>query len=179
MEAPVGDPQLSATPTPIQAAADELGELLKQLADRLATRHTPEGVRYGPGRLGKSFRRRSPEGFALDPVNLQLLLPDGRLWSYSRSDSQRFPDGRCFDARADHTGFGGGRSYPLGTEFIFLGAVIGKYTFGYADGAAESSPSGLCALVSEGRAVRYMDAERALADLAQSFDQRHSPASST
>ena len=172
-------PQLSATPTPIQAAADELADLLKHLSDQLAIRHTPERVRYGQGRLGKSFRRRSPEGFILDPVNLQMLLPDGRLWSYSRSDSQRFPDGRCFDARSDHTGFGGGRSYPRGTEFIFLGAVIGKYTFGFADGAAESSPSGLCALVSEGREVSYVDAEHAFADLAHSLDHRHSPARST
>ncbi len=68
-----------------------------------------------------------------------MLLPDGRLWTYSRSDAQRFPTGRTYDARTDHVGFGGGRSFPCGTEFIFLGAVIGKYTFGFADGSDESS----------------------------------------
>jgi hypothetical protein len=50
-----------------------------------------------------------------------------------------------------------GRSFPCGTEFIFLGAVIGKYTFRSADGSDESSPRGLCTIVSEGRAVRYVE----------------------
>lgn len=171
--------QLSHRQAAIQAAADELADRLKQLADQLAKgHHHTKRLPYGHGRLGNSLRRRSPEGYVVDPVNLQILLPDGRLWSYSRSDAQRFPSGRTYDARTDHVGFGGGRSFPCGTEFIFLGAVVGKYTFGFADGADESAPHGLCALVSEGRAVRYVDAEEAFADLAYSFSHRQSPASS-
>jgi hypothetical protein len=68
--------------------------------------------------------------------------------------------------------FGGGRSFPCGTEFIFMGAVIGKYTFGFADGSDESSPRGLCTIVSEGRAVRYVDAEEAFADLSHTLHTR-------
>jgi hypothetical protein len=65
-----------------------------------------------------------------------------------------------------------GRSLPCRTEFIFLGAVIGKYTFGFADGSDESSPRGLRTIVSEGRAVRYVDAEDAFADLSHTLHTR-------
>jgi hypothetical protein len=149
----------------IQAAAYELAERLRQLADRLGASHDATRVHFGQARLGNALRRRSPQGFVLDPVNLQILLPDGRLWSYSRSDAQRFPAGRLYDASTDYVGFAGGRSSPCGTEFTFLGAVVGKYTFGFVDGADESAPNGLCAIVSEGRAVRYVDADEAFADL--------------
>lgn len=171
---------LSGRQAAIQAAADELADRLKCLAHQLAeSHHHTKRVHYGHGRLGQSLRRRSPAGYVLDQANLLVLLPDGRLWSYSRSDVQRFPSGRTYDARTDHVGFGGARSFPGGTEFIFLGAVVGKYTFGFADGAGESAPHGLCALVSEGGAVRYVDAEEAFADLAYAFSHRQSPASST
>jgi hypothetical protein len=65
-----------------------------------------------------------------------------------------------------------GRSFPCGTEFIFLGAVIGKYTFRSADGSDESSPRGLRTIISEGRAVRYVDAEDAFADLSHTLHTR-------
>jgi hypothetical protein len=145
---------------------------LKYLADQLSTNHHAKRVPFGLGRLGNSLRRRSPKGYVIDPANLQMLLPDGRLWTYSRSDAQRFPAGRTYDARTDHMAFGGGRSFPCGTEFIFMGAVIGKYTFGFADGSDESSPRGLCTIVSEGRAVRYVDAEEAFADLSHTLHTR-------
>lgn len=161
--------QPGARPEVIQAAANELAERLRSLADNLGAAQTARRVAYGNGRITSSFRRRSPEGYLIDPVKLQMLLPDGRLWSYSRSDAQRFPAGRVYDARNDHAGFAGGRSFPAGTEFTFLGAVIGKYTFGFADGAETSSPNGLCALVSEGRAVQFVDVDQAFADLAHSL----------
>lgn len=156
----------------IRSAANELAERLKNLADQLSTSHHAKRVQFGRGRLPHSLRRRSPEGYVLDAVNLQMLLPDGRLWSYSRSDAQRFPTGRTYDAGTDYVSFGGGRSFPCGTEFIFLGAVLDKYTFGFADGRDESSPRGLCALVSEGRTVRYVGADEAFADLAHTMDIR-------
>jgi hypothetical protein len=164
--------QLSDREAAIQSAADELADRLTYLADQLGTSHHAKRVPFGHGRLGNSFRRRSPQGYVVDPANLQMVLPDGRLWSYSRSDAQRFPTGRTYDARTDHLGFGGGRSFPCGTEFTFLGAVIGKYTFGFADGRDESSPRGLSAIISEGRAVRYVDAEEAFADLAHTLHIR-------
>jgi hypothetical protein len=159
----------------VQAAADELADHLKHLADQLGSTSEPTRIPYGPGRLGNSLRRRSPEGFVVDPVNLQMVLPDGRLWSYSRSDAHRFPVGRIYDARTDHVGFVGGRSFPGGTEFNFLGAVIGKYTFGFANGDAASSPNGLYAIVSEGREVRHVRAEDAFADLAHTLSAATRP----
>lgn len=158
-----------ARPQMIQAAADELADRLKDLADRLSAANGARRVPYGDGRIGSALRKRSPEGYLIDPTKLQVLLPDGRLWSYSRSDAQRFPNGRVYDARNDYSGFAGGRSFPGGTEFAFLGAVIGKYTFGFADGVETSSPNGLCALVSEARAVRYVDVGDAFADLAHTL----------
>jgi hypothetical protein len=132
----------SSRESAIQSAADELGDRLRYLADQLSTSHHAKRVPFGRGRLGSSLH------------------------------AQRFPAGRTYDARTDHVGFGGGRSFPCGTEFIFLGAVIGKYTFGFADGSDESSPRGLCTIVSEGRAVRYVDAEEAFADLSHTLHTR-------
>ena len=77
----------------------------------------PRRVQFGKGRLGGSLKRKSPEGFVLDSANLQMLLPDGRLWSYSRSDAIRYPAGRYFDVRADHASFARGRSFFGGTGF--------------------------------------------------------------
>lgn len=151
--------------TGIQTAADELANRLQKLSAQLSTCQHPKRVPYGQGRLGAALRRRSPQGYVLDSVNLQMLLPDGRLWSYARSDAQRFPAGRYYDPRTDHVGFAGGRSLLCGTGFTFLGAVIGKYTFGFADRAEVSSPHGLCAIVNEAGAVHYVDADQAFADL--------------
>lgn len=153
----------------VHAAADELADRLQELADQMSARHKPRRIHFGRGRLGGSFRRRSPAGFVVDPVNLEILLPNGRLWSYTRSDSQRFPAGRYYDPRTDYAEYAGGRSFPGGTEFTFLGAVIGKYTFGFADGQDPTSPHGLCAIVSEGRAVRYVGIDEAIADIADTI----------
>lgn len=144
----------------VATAADELADRLKELATELGSSLRPRRVQFGKGRLGGSLKRRSPEGFVLDAVNLQMLLPDGRLWSYSRSDAVRHPAGRFFDVRADHGSFARGRSFFGGTGFTFLGAVLGKYTFGLADDGA------LCAICTEGTSIRYVDVTKALADIA-------------
>lgn len=154
----------------VQAAADQLAARLRELADTAARHHKPRRVHFGRGWHGSPVRRRSPAGFVVDPVNLEILLPDGRLWSYTLSDSQRFPAGRYYDPRTDYPEYASGRSFPGGTEFTFLGAVIGKYTFGFADGQDSSSPHGLCAIVSEGRAVRYEGVDEAMADVAATID---------
>ncbi len=156
----------------IQRAADELADRLQELADDLSVRGKTRRVRYGRGRVGHSLKRQSPEGFVIDPVNLAMLLPDGRLWTYSRSDATRFPAGRCYDPRTDHSQFSGNRTFPDGREFVFLGAVLGGYTFGVAGGRgngghADSSPS-LCAIVGEGRSVRFVSAVEACAAIAES-----------
>ncbi len=152
----------------IKRAAAELARRLEQLADTLAARQKPQRVRYGRGRIGNTFKRLSPEGFVLDPVNLQMLLPDGRLWTYSRSDATRFPTGRHYDARSDYTQFAGNRTFPGGREFVFLGAVLGKYTFGLAAGDGQHGPAQLCAIYGEGRSVRYVSADEAFAMVAES-----------
>lgn len=158
-----------SAPDSIASAAEDLARCLESLARHIGTRVTPKRVRYGHGRIGNFARRRSPSGFVVDSVNLQMLLPDGRLWSYSHGEHLRFPAGRFYDARADHPAYAAGRIYPGGVEFIFLGALIGKYSFGYmADGAQ----NGLCALVSEGFSVSYVDAARAFGDLAHSLGGR-------
>lgn len=153
----------------VAAAADELAERLKELATQLGSAVRPRRVQFGKGRFAGSLKRKSPEGFVLDAVNLQMLLPDGRLWSYSRSDAVRYPAGRYFDIRADHTNFARGRSFFGGTGFIFLGAVLGKYTFGLADQAGPAAEAGaLCAICTEGKSIRYVDVTKALADIAGS-----------
>lgn len=157
--------------TGVHDAAAELAGRLEDLAATLAERHTPVRVRYGRGRLGNSFKRQSPEGFILDPASLQMLLPDGRLWTYSRSDSTRFPNGRYYDARTDYVQFAGNRTFPAGREFVFLGAVLSRYTFGFAGGhhtGGDVQPEGLCAIYGEGRAVRYVTADEAFGVIAES-----------
>ena len=157
----------------VAAAADELADRLKELAAQLGSALRPRRVQFGKGRFGGSLKRRSPEGFVLDTVNLQMLLPDGRLWSYSRSDATRYPAGRYFDIRADHANFARGRSFFGGTGFTFLGAVLGKYTFGLADGDGRDRAAGaLCAICTEGKSIRYVDVTKALADIADSVVPR-------
>lgn len=152
----------------VQHAAKDLNARLKKLADTLAARQKPERVRYGRGRIGNTFKRLSPEGYVLDPVNLQILLPDGRLWTYSRSDATRFPTGRYYDAGSDYPQFAGNRTFPGGREFVFLGAVLGKYTFGLAVNDGQCGPAQLCAICGDGRAVRYVTADEAFAVIAES-----------
>jgi len=157
----------------VTAAADELADRLKELATQLGSTLRPRRVQFGKGRFGGSLKRKSPEGFVLDGVNLQMLLPDGRLWSYSRSDAVRYPAGRYFDVRADHANFARGRSFFGGTGFIFLGAVLGKYTFGLADEDGHDRVAGsLCAICTEGKSIRYVDVTKALADIAGSVVPR-------
>lgn len=151
----------------VAAAAEELADRLKELATRLGSTLRPRRVQFGKGRLGGSLKRKSPEGFVLDSTNLQMLLPDGRLWSYSRSDTIRYPAGRYFDVRSDHASFARGRSFFGGTGFTFLGAVVGKYTFGLADHGSHDRASGtLCAICTEGKSIRYVDVTEALSDVA-------------
>lgn len=148
------------------SAAEDLAGRLKGLADFLGASLVPRQVRYGHSRLGKRFRTRSPHGFITDSANLQLLLPDGRLWSYGRGDAYRFPNGRFYDPRVDHVDYASARTFPGGTEFSFLGAVIGKYSFGVANVYGEP---GLCALASDGASVRYVHPDEAFEDLAMSL----------
>ena len=158
--------------TAVDRAAADLAIWLKKLADHLGTTLTPQQVQFGQGRLGNAFKRRSPEGFILDSGTLHMLLPDGRLWRFSRSDAQRYPDGRFYDARAHHADYAGGRTFPGGTEFIFLGAVIGKYTFGYAERQTETGLGGLWAIASEAGSVRYVTPKEAFDDIAAGVQRR-------
>lgn len=159
----------------VEKAAAELVSRLKSLADLFASKAGPRRVLYGPGRVGQLLRRQSPQGYVIDPVSLKVLLPDGRIWSYSRTESNRFPNGRVFDARVDYREFAGGRSFPGGREFIFLGAVLGKYSFGWAapsEAEEESDPGGLRAIYGQGPAVRWATAEEAFTAIADSVIAR-------
>lgn len=151
-------------------AAADLADHLLALAGSLAARQETSRLRYGPGRLGGWFRRQSPVGFPLDPAKPQVLLPDGRLWSYSHSDATRFPNGRFYNPRTDYLEFAASRTFPLGTEFRFLGAVLGRYTFGFAhpDGTEPRAATGLWGLCGEGRSVRFVPAADAFAAIAGS-----------
>ncbi|MGI9123602.1 MAG: hypothetical protein ACR2JM_02470 [Mycobacterium sp.] len=153
--------------TTIPDAAGELATLFRDLADELATKVRPRRIHYGHGRLGHSLKRRSPAGFVLDPVHLQLLLPDGRLWSYSGGDP-RSPSGRVFDFRTDYVKFECGHSYFGGSGFTFLGATVGKFIFGVCDGdGRDPDTARLCAVCAEGTSLRYVEVADAMADLAQ------------
>lgn len=139
------------------AAAAELADRLKSLADRVGASVRAHRISYGRGRLGDYLRRRSPEGFmvASSSRSLQVLLPDGRLWSYSHAEALRFPKGRFYDPRTDHTDYPAAGTFPGSVDFAFLGAVLGKYTFGFVADGGSTAPRGLCALVIEGTSVRY------------------------
>lgn len=168
--------QTHGSQTAVQHAAEDLANRLKALADTLAAEVKPRRLSYGPGRVGRYIRRQSPEGYVLDPVSAKVLMADGRLWTYSRGSSARFPQGRLFDARVDYPEFAGARSFPGGREFTFLGVKVGKYSFGWAapdEGSGESdsgdSDSGcLQAIYGEGLSVHWLTADEAFADIAAS-----------
>lgn len=147
-----------------QNAADELAARLKGVADELAGNGVrPKRLPYGPARSAGLFRRRAPKGFLLYAVGQRLvvLLPDGRLWLYHE---RRNIEGIFYDARTDH-GRSMHGSIPMDTgRFNYLGAVIGKYHFGYRqDDAAEGTNSyELGAMVSrDGAAASYLKADEA------------------
>lgn len=145
----------------VEAAAAELGRRLQDLAGALAAVRRPKRISYGRG-WGK---RRSPAGFMVDRVNHQLLLPDGRLWSYNSGDGIH-PAGRYFDARVDYRAFAHGRML-VGhkTTFVFLGATLGSYSFGIADGR-------LCAIAEEGGSLHVVDGSDAFDALAKRLVKR-------
>ncbi len=162
--------------TAVQQAAEELASRLEGLAHTLGSKTSIRRVVYGPGRVGNYIRRQSPAGYVIDPVSLKVLLDDGRVWSYSRSESVRFPNGRLFDARVDYPEFAGGRSYPGGREFVFLGAVLDKYSFGWAapaDGDGEPDSAGLRAIYGEGRLVRWVTADEAFTAITEAMISRN------
>lgn len=145
-----------------QAAADELADRLKELADQLSA----NGMRAKRVWFGRErIKRRSPAGFLLDSFGPQLLLPDGRLWHYH---SRGNPDGRYFDARIDHV-----RSMhspiPLGeARFAFLGAAVHKYSFGYKHHDGDHGAE-LCAISGKTDPPSYVTATDAFADIARSL----------
>ena len=148
-------------------AAEELAILLKDLADTLAENGLkPKQAAYGPGRAAGLLRQRSPRGYLLDTSGprLFMLLPDGRIWRYHE---RRSIEGIVYDARTDHARSGHG-SIPFGGgRFSFLGAVIGKYHFGYlqdADLASAGRAYELGAVVGRGgNEAHFLKADEALA----------------
>ncbi len=154
--AQVGQPDAKA----LAAAAEELAGRLTKLAETLAASGRPKKISYGRG----FFKHRSPSGFVVDGANRQLLLPDGRLWSYTSSDVGH-PSGRIVDVRADYQNFVHSRISLKGTGFAFLGATLGRYTFGFADGK-------LSAIVGDGSSLRVVGADEAFAALAVQLAKR-------
>jgi len=147
-------------------AADDMADRLSGLADRLGTALRPQRMPFGKGRLAGALRRRSPAGFVLDAVNLQMLLTDGRLWSYSRSSSLGAPAGTFFDVRAHHSRFAASRGFFAGRQFTFLGLVMGTYTFGLVDRpGGDQGTWELCALCTEGQSITYVTVDDALSDI--------------
>lgn len=146
-----------------QAAAEELADLLREAADKLAaTGHRSQRVPFGAGLI----KRRSPKGFVLNTTGPQLLLPDGRLWIYH---TRRGPDGIYYDARVDHTRSMHG-SIPLGEDqFSFLGAVVDKYNFGYRHSDDVDGGHQVGALVGKGGLPQFVGAAEALADITGKF----------
>lgn len=149
-----------------QAAGEQLADRLKELAETLAA----AGVRAGRVWFGRGYlKRRSPVGFVLDSIGPQLLLPDGRLWEYH---SRGNPRGRYFDARVDH---GDCIHSPLSLgdgRFVFLGAVVHKYSFGYLhhDNVDQSpNPVALRAISGRSNSPRFVDATEAFTDIANSL----------
>lgn len=96
---------------------------------------------------------------------IEVLLPDGRLWSYSHAEALRFPQGRFYDPRTDHSDYPTTGTFPGGVDFAFLGAVLGKYSFGFVEQGGPSAPHGLCALITDGASVRYAPADEAFTAL--------------
>lgn len=153
----------------LQAAAAELAIRLKGIADEVARAVRPQRVRYGHGLI----KRRSPAGFVVSSSDRQLLLPDGRLWTYGSYDTGS--GGHFFDARVDYTKFSGGRMTIRGVQFVFLGVVLGAYTFGVAFHSRvldRPGPGTLAAITGEGGSVRFVDPDVALADIAGRLSAR-------
>jgi hypothetical protein len=144
-----------------QAAADDLALRLERAADHLAASGMrPKRVSYGRLEATGLIKRRSPKGFVLDPVGPQLLLPDGRLWHYH---TRRGPDGIYYDARVDHARAMHGPIPLGGARFSFLGAVLGKYNFGYRHHGGGVYELG--AIIGTGGSPRFVDADDALSDV--------------
>lgn len=143
-----------------QAAADELADRLKKVADELAGAGLrPKRVPYGRGLANGLIKPRSPKGFVLDAAAPQLLLPDGRLWYFH---SRLNPEGIYYDARVDHVRSEHG-SIPLGdARFSFLGAVVQSYNFGYLEGEGGFE---LGALIGKAGQTKFVDAAEALSDI--------------
>lgn len=131
----------------VERAAKELAMGLEALASTLAVTHRPRAAPYGPGRIAGRFQRRSPLGFQVGWDPLQVLLPDGRVWTYRDSDGGSYP-------RFMHS-----RVAPCGREFQFLGAVLGGCVFGCAD--RNDRGPGLCALLAAGRSALLLSPEDA------------------
>lgn len=144
----------------LAAAAEELARRLKELADTLAKSGRPKKISYGRGLI----KHRSPSGFVADAAERQMLLRDGRLWSYTSSDVGH-PSGRIVDVKADYRNFVHSRITLKGTTFAFLGATLGRYTFGFADGK-------LSAIVGEGASLRVVDGAQAFTALAEQLGKR-------
>ncbi len=148
-----------------QDAADELANHLKNVADGLAASGMrAKRIAYGPAFAAGLGKRRSPKGFLLHSSGprLQMLLPDGRLWQYHE---RRNVEGIYFDARIDHARAMHGAIPLAAGRFSFLGAVVGKYHFGYLeneDGAESPKRFELGAIVGQGGASpQYVPANEA------------------
>lgn len=157
---PVGG--FGGTQQRVGEAADDLADKLRQLASALADRATPQRVPFGRARFG-FLRPRSPRGFVISRHDLEVLLPDGRVWT----DGLPGPDGRRTGRYIDVRDAGGGnrasRMKAGGREFVYLGLTVGGYSFGVTD--VDTRPR-LCAIVSTGRDITLIDADAAFADIA-------------
>ncbi len=163
-----------------QSAPEELGDRLRHLAVKLAGSRSPRRIRYGSAAL-EFLKRQSPEGFLLESDHgyLQLLLPDGRLWSYSRTAHGDLTAGRYFYAPVDYVHFVTSRLCVNGIDFAYLGATLGKYSFGIAnhDQQHRLPPSGsLCALTSSG-SIQLVSPGVAFAEIADGLQVRNPSAS--
>lgn len=160
----VRDREVAAAAQPdtraLEAAADELARRLKDLADTLSKSGRAKKISYGRGLI----KHRSPSGFVINAADRQMLLPDGRLWSYTSSDAGH-PSGVYLDVRADYQKFVNSRITLKGTAFAFLGATLGRYTFGFADGK-------LSAIIGEGTSLRVIDGAEAFTALAEHLAKR-------
>lgn len=150
-------------------APEELSSLLRGLADQVDSALPLRRIRYGPAAV-KLLKRQSPEGFLIDSSHgdLQMLLPDGRLWAYRRQDFAH-PQGLFYDARVDYVNFVHSRMTVEGVQFAYLGATIGKYSFGAVchDRPHLSPRSGsLCALNSSAGGSRLVEPNVAAAEIA-------------
>lgn len=145
----------------LKKAAEELADKLEQLATQLATTTTPHRVPLGRGGIG-FLRSRSPRGFVISRHDLEVLLPDGRIWTEGlpRPDGRR--SGRYIDVRAtSDRGDTASRMTVAGEEFAYLGVSVGGYAFGAVD-LSRGSECRLRALVSGGQGVSLVDADEAL-----------------